>query len=384
MLNKNTIEKFKECDKSQILLEESEKLFDNIVNGNCLEDPSLLTTFILLSYGDFKTFNFYFWFAFPASIEPIFHESAPVQKITDLYSAEEIVDFSLKYNEEKNRKQLSFFLTNDKLEIKYLKDLIKHDSIDKNLTDVDLSSIYFCFSDPSEYENPGWNLRNYVFMLLKLCPILIGKQIKIFSVRVNEQLSLTASLIFTLDLHGIAPENFEKSKISWTGWEKNIQGKLLPKKVQMGNAMDPIKLSEHFSNLNLKLMKWRLLPEINLDIIKSQKCLLFGAGTLGCAIARNLLSWGATNITFVDYGNVSYSNPVRQYLYTHEDAAKNRKKATTAAERLQQILPSVVSKISLSSSLLTRSVRFLEILWPCASNSHARSCNRRIINGENC
>lgn len=345
-MNKNTIEKFKECDKSQILLEESEKLFENIVNGNCLEDPSLLTTFILLSYGDLKKFNFYYWFAFPASIEPIFYESAPVEKITDLYSAEQIADFSLKYNEEKNRKQLSFFISNKNLEIQFLKDVIKHNTIDKNLTDVDSNSMYFCFSDPSEYENPGWNLRNYIFMLLKLCPVLIGKQIKIISVRVNEQCLLTSSLIFTLDLQGIAPEKLEKSTINWTGWEKNVQGKFLPKNVQMGNLMDPIKLSEHFSNLNLKLMKWRLLPEINLDIIKSQKCLLFGAGTLGCAIARNLLSWGVTNITFVDYGYVGYSNPVRQYLYTHEDAAKKRKKAPTAAERLQQILPSVVSKTS--------------------------------------
>lgn len=85
-------------------------------------------------------------------------------------------------------------------------------------------------------------------------------------------------------------------------------------------------------------MKWRALPSLDVDRLSELKVLVLGAGTLGCSVARTLLGWGVRNITFVDSGRVSYSNPVRQSLFGIEDCRDGGKyKAVAAAESLSAI-----------------------------------------------
>ncbi len=117
---------------------------------------------------------------------------------------------------------------------------------------------------------------------------------------------------------------------------------LKTKVVELKSYMDPSNLAEQAVGLNLKLMKWRQAPELNLEILSETKCLLLGSGSLGCQVARNLLSWGYTKMTFVDNGRVSYSNPVRQCLFTFEDSrAEDNFKAKIAAKRITEIYPKV-------------------------------------------
>ena len=62
-------------------------------------------------------------------------------------------------------------------------------------------------------------------------------------------------------------------------------------------------------------------------------------------MARNLLAWGFVKISFLDSSRVSYSNPVRQCLYTFEDSKNpNNEKAKIAAQRLQEIFPLVETR----------------------------------------
>jgi ubiquitin-like modifier-activating enzyme ATG7 len=68
------------------------------------------------------------------------------------------------------------------------------------------------------------------------------------------------------------------------------------------------------------------------------------------------------HITFVDNGKVSYSNPVRQSLFTLEDCLNGGKqKAVAAAHRMKEIFPALVRQMVLlllmSDLTLHRSVR---------------------------
>ena len=102
-------------------------------------------------------------------------------------------------------------------------------------------------------------------------------------------------------------------------------------------------LVEEQSNLNVKLMKWRLEPDLQLDHIRNLRVLLVGSGTLGCNMGRLLCSWGVSNISFIDYGQVSYSNLARQSLFTMNDFDKSGQglgKAEACVKNMKLLIPS--------------------------------------------
>jgi ubiquitin-like modifier-activating enzyme ATG7 len=50
--------------------------------------------------------------------------------------------------------------------------------------------------------------------------------------------------------------------------------------VNLRSSMDPAKIAEASVDLNLQLMKWRLVPDLNLQAVKQAKYLLLGSGKL--------------------------------------------------------------------------------------------------------
>lgn len=215
----------------------------------------------------------------------------------------------------------------------------------KFFKDVPPEDQYVCFVDPSTYkEAPAWCLRNLLVLVrerykLDAVNILCYRDIQ---ARRHEARSFVLHLAKKEDSGLGTGESSRMPKV--TGWERNSNGKLNARMTSLAQYMNPEQLADQSVDLNLKLMKWRLAPDLDLDVVKQTKCLLLGAGTLGSYVSRNLLGWGVRKITFVDYGNVSYSNPVRQPLFNFKDCLEGgAKKAYRAAEALKEIYPGVES-----------------------------------------
>lgn len=126
----------------------------------------------------------------------------------------------------------------------------------------------------------------------------------------NGRVSSARCLVLDVELPLIPASWFtDEEDLTAVGWEADNQGKQAARCVDLSSLMNPLMLAEQALGLNLKLMKWREAPALNVDAMAATRCLLIGAGTLGCAVARTLLAWGVRKITFVDSSKVSCPDP---------------------------------------------------------------------------
>jgi ubiquitin-like modifier-activating enzyme ATG7 len=320
----------------------------------------LLSSFTILSFANLKKYTFTYWFAFPAL------HSDPQWKLVESPTSQlnghdtvALVDEVGTWRYGTDKREHGFFLAKkvrsssgrgsrpttprtpaDELGYKWaIGSLRKFETGFFN--GIQLEDQFVAFVDPSTYpDNPGWMLRNLLVLIKQRFKL---NKVQILSYRdVQSKRHEARSRIFVLETQGETTEATEMPKV--TGWERNSLGKLSPKVTNLAQYMDPQQLADQSVDLNLKLMKWRIAPDLTLDKIKDTKCLLLGAGTLGSYVSRVLLGWGVRKITFVDNATVSFSNPVRQPLFDFKDCLEGgAKKAYRAAEVLQEIYPGVDS-----------------------------------------
>ncbi|KAK9765622.1 Autophagy protein 7, variant 2 [Basidiobolus ranarum] len=337
--NTNTIEEFKKLDKNQLFTECSKQVWLDIESGAALNTPHLLARFLLLTFANLKSYKYYYWFGFPAlTTEPPYSlkDIEDIASVFDVTMIHEIQSKYQEYRENHPQEQHGFFaLSQEGAEVKIL---TLQDSIN-----YDASKLFFGFADPSSLpSNPGWPLRNYLALIQHTFKL---KEVKVVCYReIIGKRDILHSKVLHISMHAqlhVGEGGLPKA----VGWERNAHGKLGPRVADLAPLMDPQKLANTAVDLNLKLMRWRLLPSLNLEKISSQKCLLLGSGTLGCYVARSLLGWGVRHITFVDNSRVSFSNPARQPLFNFEDSLDGGKeKASCAADNLKKVFPGVISE----------------------------------------
>ncbi|GBG63923.1 hypothetical protein CBR_g39927 [Chara braunii] len=404
LLNKNTLEEFKGVEKTVVLKACAREIWDDILSGRAEKDPSLLNRFLVLSFADLKGWKFYYWFAFPAlslreparllrlqsaaeafaaqAEEDVARVSAACRRWRDGHSidcVEEVPSVpaaaaslhgdSTDPSVESSASLLSPFAVSLQRQTRveevtsggapfFLIGLIpgKKSVLVASLhgwEDVchDVGgpgNVVVAFFDPCHLPtHPGWPLRN----LLVLASVRWRVQrLRVLCYRERKGRFDPAACPVIDVLVPPCPEETPGGLANLpcpeaVGWEKNRQGKMSPRLVDLSPVMDSRQLALAAADLNLKLMRWRLLPSLNISVLNKCRCLLLGAGTLGCQVARGLMAWGVRQITIVDYGRVSMSNPLRQSLYELEDCLGGGKpKALAAAERLQRIFPGVTAK----------------------------------------
>ncbi|KIY95304.1 autophagy-related protein 7 [Monoraphidium neglectum] len=380
LLNVNTIEGFRNADKRALLQQAGARIWRDIVSGAAEASPELLSRFLVLTFGDLKRYEFTYWFAFPALKPPAPFQQLAARPLAECLDAEAVAaacdawrglapaDPACPPAAPAGRSPPPFFLLRlggaggPAAEAVPLSSWREASASADTSTPLAGSSagaaapsdgaggggaarLLVAVADPSQIPlAPGWPLRN---LLLLAAARWRARALSVLCIRDGKgRLDAQRSFIIDVALPEV-PEGWccggdgGAAAPDAVGWEANTQGKLAARRVDVSAMMSPVALADQAVDLNLRLMRWRAAPALDIAALAATKCLLLGAGTLGCAVARTLLAWGVRDITFVDSGRVAFSNPVRQSLFTFQDClGGGRPKAEAAAEAVQLIFPS--------------------------------------------
>ncbi|RMJ23975.1 hypothetical protein PHISP_05159 [Aspergillus sp. HF37] len=348
--NVNTIEEYRGIDKAHMLHQAGRTIWDAINDGSIYSCPSLLASFVVLSFADLKSHKFHSWFAFPAlhstppwvpeetdnrdTVEPSQDgpRNPPLARSLSHTERSSLVDAVKTWSIDRDARQRGFFLARKSLdaghgdgggtrEASTTAAAPQSSGSRVSWTIAELSAYedgffngartedrYVCFADPSNNAHaPGWMLRN-LLVLMKRRWGLDRVQVLLYRDAQSYRDSRSVVLRLRTKPEDSIPSQEEQDQMpKVTGWERNPAGKLTGRTVNLADYLDPKRyshlnkrpfcitdhaprLADQSVNLNLKLMKWRIAPNLDLDKIKDTKCLLLGAGTLGSYVARNLMA----------------------------------------------------------------------------------------------
>lgn len=220
------------------------QIWDAILDGSIYSCPSLLSSFLILSYADLKKYKFHHLFAFPAfASSPPWTLTGPIERFSQAQTAS-LVDSVNTWRYRNDSRQRGFFLVKrvqSGYEIGGLGDWERGFFGE----DVDPLDRFVAFVDPSEYDdNPGWPLRNLLVLVRKRWGL---RKVRVLCYRdTHGQRYEPRSLILDLELEGgmeTLSIGDEMPKV--VGWEKNDQNKIWPRTANLSAHMDP-KMYDYF------------------------------------------------------------------------------------------------------------------------------------------
>ncbi|QLG73001.1 hypothetical protein HG535_0E00850 [Zygotorulaspora mrakii] len=302
--NFNVFDEFKNLDKNKFLKDKGREIFESGI-----KDINTCIGYYIISYADLKKYRYYYWVCIPS-----FQSK---EQIIENLGQHEVEDSSIYQDWFRDNADQWVCLENSDGEVVEYSKVVSQNCKALIVRDCcRLDGIPSAFAKNVltvfQHDNPS------------------RRELDALFIRPDD-----TSFKLKIGLKKIV--NSENKGLQVNGWEKNLQGKLGPRAIDLSSLIDPLKVADQSVDLNLKLMKWRIVPDIDLDIVKKAKVLLLGAGTLGCYVSRTLMAWGVRKITLVDNGTVSYSNPVRQPLFQFDDVGKP--KAQAAADALRRVFP---------------------------------------------
>ena len=264
-----------------------EKNAEKIIDSQC-DGKRPTYSFVLLVHADVKKHKYIYWFGFPAWTYPDTEQTTTVSTTRKLSSDE--------------KRQLS-----DLVEAKVSKTFLNHSILapiyvlhenelwcfgDDNEKIKSMTSkaswenydTVLVFLDPSASDkHPGWPLRvfldiinkRYNFEVLKMKVLCVRGDIA-GSNSGHGSGSVPTSIM--LDLNLVDSRVARATGKAVLGWELNSRNRAIPRLADLGSSMDPSHLAMSSADLNVKLMRWRMLPNLNTDELSKLKCLLLGAG----------------------------------------------------------------------------------------------------------
>ncbi|EJT49415.1 hypothetical protein A1Q1_01437 [Trichosporon asahii var. asahii CBS 2479] len=249
--NYNTIEEFRSPEAKKAVFD---KVADDILASFDSEEP-VFNDFLLLTFADLKKYTFHYWFAFPAVVsKPGWQTDGSFSGVSD------IVRLLRSTVADTARRRMRYAAWERNLRTKAPKSLF-------------WGASNTAFHDPSSLpDNPGWVVRSVLYYLnsrhgiqnLRLVGLRQGSDSRAVQISAGPE---------------TVPSGHRPQVV---GWERD--GTVAGYSVVLTTS-----LADQAVDLNLKLMRWRIMPELDLEKIASSKCLLLGAGTLGCYVARSLM-----------------------------------------------------------------------------------------------